>query len=153
MIIKKTPTMHVFGISEETTLKEIAKFVRVKAVEIYKEAINSGYEITGPVYWIYYGMDGNPDTRFNLEIAVPVQEKRIPRNGFICKTIDPMECSTLVHKGTWDNLSQSYSLLIDELTKSGRVLNGIAREVYINIDFENPENNITEIQLGLNPTS
>ena len=145
--------MHLFGIAEETSIKELSKFVRVKAFEIYKEAIVSGYEITGPVYWIYYGMDGNPDTQFNLEIGIPVQEKKNPNDGFICKTVETMECATLIHNGTWENLSQSYSFLIAELMKSGRMLNGVAREVYINIDFNNPENNNTEIQLGLIPIS
>ena len=143
--------MHLFGIAEETSLKEISKFVRVKADEVYKKAVNSGYEITGPVYWIYYGMDGNPDTRFNLEIGVPVQQKKSTDNGYICNDIDTMECLTLIHNGSWGSFPQSYALLIGELMKSGRALNGITREIYINIDFDNPNNNITEIQLGLKP--
>ena len=60
-----------------------------------------------------------------------------------------MECSTLTHSGAWDNLPQSYAKLIGELMKSGRSLNGITREIYMNIDFDNPDNNVTEIQLGL----
>lgn len=143
--------MQLFGIAEETSLKEISKFVRVKADEVYKKAVSSGCEITGPVYWIYYGMDGNPDTRFNLEIGIPVQQKKAIGNGYICKDIDAMECLTFVHNGTWDSLPKSYAQLFAELMKSGRTLNGITREIYINIDFDNPDNNITEIQLGLNP--
>lgn len=149
MIIKKTPTMQFFCTTEETSIKELSKYVRVKALEIYKEAIISGLEVTGPLYWIYYGMDGIPETRFNLEIGIPIQQKKEVNNGFICKTIDSMECSTLIHNGSWNNLPQSYALLIGELIKSGRVLKGITREIYINIDFDNPNNNITEIQLGL----
>lgn len=141
--------MQIFGIAEETSLKEISKFVRVKADEIYKKAVSTGYEVTGPIYWIYYGMDGNPDTRFNLEIGIPIQQKREVTNGFVCKAIDSMECATLIHNGSWDNLPQSYAQLIGELMKSGRTLNGITREIYINIDFDNPTNNITEIQLGV----
>ena len=65
------------------------------------------------------------------------------------KTIEKMGLATSIHEGSWDKFSQSYSSLIGEIMKSGRMLNGVAREVYLNIDFENSENNITEIQLGV----
>ncbi len=141
--------MNLFCFSTEATLIELGKYVRVKAHEIYIEAIKNNLEITGPIYWIYYGMDGNPNTKFKLDIGVPVQNVKPASNGFSCKNIEKMELATYVHEGSWDKFSQSYSSLVGEIINSGRMLNGIAREVYINIDFENPENNITEIQLGI----
>ncbi|RPH31807.1 MAG: AraC family transcriptional regulator [Bacteroidales bacterium] len=149
MIIKKAPSMNLFCFSTEATLMELGKYVRVKAHETYIEAVKNNLEITGPIYWIYYGMDGNPETRFKLDIGVPVQHVKPTSDGFNCKTIGEMELATCIHEGSWDKFPQSYSSLIGELMKSGRMMNGIAREVYINIDFENPKNNITEIQLGL----
>ena len=148
MIIKKAPSMNFFCFSTETTLMELGKYVRVKAYETYIEAIKNNLEITGPIYWIYYGMDGNPETKFKLDIGVPVQKNKPLSSGFSCKPVGEMEFATCIHEGSWNNFPQSYSSLIAELMKSGRTLNGIAREIYINIDFENPNNNITEIQLG-----
>lgn len=148
MIIKKAPSMNLFCFSTEATLMELGKYVRVKAHETYIEAIKNNLEITGPIYWIYYGMDGDPNTKFKLDIGVPVQLPKPTSGGFSCKTIEKMELATCIHEGSWNNLPKSYSLLISEIMESGRILSGIAREVYINIDFENPENNITEIQLG-----
>lgn len=148
MIIKKMPPMNFFCFSTEATLMELGNYVRSKAHDIYFEAVKLNLEITGPIYWVYYGMDGNPETKFKLEIGVPIQQIKPTSNLFICKTLSEMEFATLTHEGNWDNLSKSYSTLIAELTKSGKRLNGIAREVYINIDFNNPKNNITEIQLG-----
>ena len=58
--------------SEVTNLSGLAKLVRVKANELHKEAVSYKMEITGPVNWIYYGMDGNQKTNFTLEIAIPV---------------------------------------------------------------------------------
>lgn len=149
MIIKKAPSMNLFCFSTEATLMELGKYVRVKAQETYIEAIKNNLEITGPIYWIYYGMDGNPNTKFKLEIGVPVQFANSASNGFTCKNIEKMELATCVHEGSWDKFPQSYESLVGEIMKSGKIPNGIAREVYINIDFENPENNITEIQLGV----
>lgn len=141
--------MNLFCFSTEATLTELGRYVRVKAREIYIEVVKNNLEITGPIYWIYYGMDGNPQTRFNLDIGIPVQESKPLSSGFSCKLIEAMELATCIHEGSWDTLSQSYSSLIAELIKSGRMLNGISREAYLNIDFQNPKNNITEIQLGI----
>ncbi len=149
MIIKKVPSMHLFCFSTEATLTELGKYVRVKAKEIYIEAIKNNLEITGPIYWVYYGMDGNPETKFKLDIGVPVQYANPTSDGFSCKTIEKMDLATCIHEGSWSNLSKSYSSLISEIMETGSNLNGIAREVYINIDFDNPQNNIVEIQLGL----
>ena len=52
MIIKQTPPLQFFYFSEETSLKELSKYVRVKALDIYEASINSDFEITGPLYWI-----------------------------------------------------------------------------------------------------
>jgi len=149
MNIKKLPSMNFFCLSTEATLLDLNKYVRVKASEIYAEAVKNNLEITGPVYWVYYGMDGNPETKFKLDIGVPVQESKTTSNGFSCKTFETMEFATCTHIGQWDKFSQSYANLIKEIMDAGRTINGLTREVYINIDFNNPENNLTEIQLGL----
>jgi effector-binding domain-containing protein len=151
MILKRTPPMNFFCFSTETTLIELGKYVRVKANETYIEAVKNKLEITGPIYWVYYGMDGNPTTKFKLDIGVPVQESKSTTNGLSCKTLGQMEFATHIHEGTWDKMPQAYAQIIDEVIKSGRTQSGICREAYINIDFINPENNITEIQLGLVP--
>lgn len=149
MNIKKLPSMNFFCLSTEATLLDLNKYVRVKASKIYAEAVKNNLEITGPVYWVYYGMDGNPETKFKLDIGVPIQECKITPIGFTCKNFETMEFATCIHEGSWEKFSQSYANLIKEIMDAGRTINELTREVYINIDFNNPENNLTEIQLGL----
>jgi len=149
MDIKILPTINLFCFTTEATLADLGRYVRVKASEIYAQAQKNNLEITGPIYWVYYGMDGNPTTKFRLDIGVPIQDPKPCSDGFYCKTLDRMEFTTCLHVGSWDNFPKAYATLINENVASGRMLNGITREVYINIDFNNPENNLTEIQLGL----
>jgi len=40
--------------------------------------------------------------------------------------------------------------LIADINMSGKFLGTVCREIYINCDFENTENNITEIQIEIN---
>jgi effector-binding domain-containing protein len=94
-------------------------------------------------------MDGNPETRFQLEICIPVEENdsiqsenamHIP--GFTCasKNVD----------GPWTNLKEGYEELMSEIAKKGYVPGQYCREVYHEVDFEHPENNRTEILMGVN---
>ncbi len=72
MEVRKINPITVLAFTANVTLKDMQQFVRVKARELYADAVKSNLEIAGPVYWVYYGMDGNTETEFKLEIAIPV---------------------------------------------------------------------------------
>lgn len=149
MEVKICNPMKTLTFSAETSLNEMGQFVRVKAMELHKEAIENGMEITGPVYWIYTGADGNPQTRFQLDICVPVFCNK-PYNGkFQLKVSPEFKYVSTVHSGSWFDIGPVYHHLFSRIFSDNHNPNGITREVYVNMDFENPENNITEIQVGV----
>ena len=69
MQIRTIQPMQVFCFETETSLRDISQYIRVVARQLYADAIKHELEITGPVYWIYNGADGQPDTKFKLTIA------------------------------------------------------------------------------------
>lgn len=151
METKSIKSMHVFSFETETTMREMLQYVRVLARSIYKDAIKHGLEITGPVYWVYVGADGQPDTKFTLTIAVPVSktESEIQNSEFRLKKLEPFECVSQTHIGEWSKLGETYGALFGELHAKNLPLNGQTREIYLNMDFDNPEANITEVQIGI----
>ena len=149
MEIKQTGPLKVFYRTFETTLSEINTFVGSKPKEIKKEAIEMGLEITGPQIWCYYGTDGNPKTKFKLDIAFPVKEEKKTDPGKF-KILEPFTCATTRLEGSWDNLKGCYASLIGDIIRNGHTVSKTCREIYINCDFENPDNNITEVQVGIN---
>jgi effector-binding domain-containing protein len=148
--MKNMGTVTVLSFKVQTSLKELGKYVRVKARELYVAAIEHNLEVTGPVYWIYQGMDGKPDTRFNLEIALPVYGEMKNTGSFQTGELPAFKCISIIHNGDWTEMYKSYSTIIGESFRNGYTLSQVSREIYINMDFVNPENNITEIQLGIN---
>lgn len=134
----------------ETTMNDMLKYVRVKANELHRSAIENNLEVTGPVYWVYHGMDGNPATRFTLEICVPVFVAEKYSGPFEIKHLPSFTSATEIHQGAWELMPQTYQKLIGEILQNGKTMTGTCREMYINMDFKNPENNITEIQIGIN---
>jgi effector-binding domain-containing protein len=151
MELKKIYPMQVLSFETQTTLNELPEYVRVVAHKMYRVAVEQELEITGPVYWIYKGMDGNPETRFLLTIALPVSFKQGDLNGpeFNLKRLEGFNCASVDHLGPWDKLGETYGAIIPEVLSRGLTLSGQNREIYLNIDFDNPEANITEVQIGI----
>jgi effector-binding domain-containing protein len=149
MEIKTFNPMKILVFSVETSMIEMMQYVRVKAKELSIEAITKCMEITGPIYWIYKGADGKPDTRFILDICLPVYCHQDYKGKFELRQFDSFKCVTSVHYGNWQEMGIVYNHLFGEIFANNLKLNGICREMYINIDFDNPENNITEIQVGV----
>jgi len=151
MELKKVHPMQVLCFETKTKLSEIGEYVRVVAHKMYQTAVQNNLEITGPVYWIYEGMDGNPETIFSLTIALPItfKEKELNNADFKLKSLRPFQCATTQHLGDWANLGETYGALIPKILSNGLLMSGENREIYLNMDFENPEANITEVQIGI----
>ena len=151
MEFKKVHPMQVLCFETKTKLSEIGEYVRVVAYKMYQAAVKNNLEITGPVYWIYEGMDGNPETVFSLTIALPITFKEIDlqNSEFTLKSLRLFQCATTQHSGDWAKLGETYGSLIPKLLADGFNMSGENREIYLNMDFQNPEANITEIQIGI----
>jgi effector-binding domain-containing protein len=134
---------------DNCTLADLADYVRVKVKELYYAAVENGLEVTGSVYWVYYGMDGKPDTRFRLEIGIPVNDCLSKLSCFEYKKLEASRFITHRLYGDWSLLPETYGLIFSELKNKNLIATSECREVYIHIDFQNPENNITEVQVGV----
>ncbi|MHA4808271.1 GyrI-like domain-containing protein [Flavitalea flava] len=149
MQIKTHPPMTVLYSTHQTTFGELKNFAGVTVKKLYKHVVNLDLLICGPQYWFYYGVDGKPNTVFTLEIALPVQG-RIPANPPpFFKELPPFKCLSVRHEGPWDQLSGVYGKMMETIGEKGLAMNGIFSEAYIHVDFLQPDNNITEVQIGL----
>lgn len=149
MEVRKINPITVLAFTANVTLKDLQQFVRVKARELYTEAVQSSLEIAGPVYWVYYGMDGNPQTEFQLEIAIPVFSGENYKGKFGIKRLEPFKCISSEHSGSWGKLPVTYGNLFSEITEKHFIPSGECREIYKHIDFLQEENNLTEVQVGI----
>jgi effector-binding domain-containing protein len=149
MQVKKTSPMNVLSVEKRTTITQLSQYVRVVARNLYAQAHESGLEVTGPVYWMYYGMDGNPQTEFTLKIALPVHQCKPVPAEFACERLDAFTCVSALHEDVWEHMPQTYEKVIGWITGNGYQMNGICREIYIHMDFDTPQNSLTEVQIGI----
>ncbi|HPR32406.1 MAG TPA: GyrI-like domain-containing protein [Prolixibacteraceae bacterium] len=117
--------------------------------ELMMVAEELGLEITGAQIWQYVGSDGQPDTRFRLDICLPVKEKKGDPGKFRFEVLPEFSCISEIHKGAWSNLGNTYQRLMGEMTRKSIFPTGTSREIYQNCDFDNPENCITEVQVEI----
>ena len=149
MEIKTINSQLVYCKEFETTLKEIEQYVGETPNKMLEEVMEAGGKIAGPQVWEYEGADGNPETRFKLTIALPI-EQSIESLSKNIKILPEFNCTVKVHNGSWDELSQIYQGIMTEIMQDGKTPGQICREIYHTVDFENPAKNVTEIQMQLN---
>lgn len=140
--------MTVLYSTHRTTLAQLNQFVGVVVKELYTEAVHNGVLVSGPAYWIYQGMDGQPETVFTLEIAIPIQGK-ITESKFATKDLPAFKAASHVHENAWTKMPATYAQIMQFIAMNNLCLTGEFREIYWNIDFDNPENNLTEVQIGI----
>lgn len=147
---KTIQPFHILYFETRTSFQEIFQYVRVEARKLYQDAIRNDLEITGPVYWIYDGADGRPETIFSLTIALPVTPPlKAIDSSYQMKQLDTFECVTRQLYGNWNGLINTYGTLFGDIMSQNLTMSGQNREIYLNMDFENPERNITEVQIGI----
>jgi len=119
------------------------------ARELYRYVADLDLMVCGPQYWFYYGIDGKPDTRFTLEVALPVQGKIPTALLPYFKQIPAFRCLSSRYEGPWEGIAQQYEKMMRHIEENGLKMSGIYAESFLHIDIDHPDNHITEIQIGL----
>lgn len=150
MQIKHIKPINFLYFRTRTRVGELGRFVGVIARDLYRDAAYQQLEVTGPVYWSYFGFTGDEQKEFVLEIGLPVAEIPAKYHGkFNLKHESDFYCVSLLHHGSWFDIPSRYSELNKYILNKGLTPSIHNREVYLNLDFVNPAGNITEIQIGI----
>jgi effector-binding domain-containing protein len=148
-IAKNVPPINFLFFRTRTSLKEISTLVGHVQEELYADAVDHKLFISGPAYWNYFDFQG-VDLPFDLEISLPIANRPAHYRGkYNIKTSGAFRCISLLHEGSWEKFPEAYQFLMANIQQQKLGLTGESRELYLNIDFENPEANITEIQIGI----
>jgi effector-binding domain-containing protein len=137
----------VLCISLNSSLKSLMNDTGTLPAELVEKATALDLEITGPQIWVYEGSDGNPNTPFELTIAIPVNRIGGDPGKFRFAEFPEFTCVSEIHRGAWASLGQTYQKLLSGIRREGLMFTGITREIYQVCDFENPENCVTEAQI------
>ena len=149
MLVKEVKPINFIYYRTETTVDNLINIIPV-AKEVYKEAAVYNLHVTGPLHWHYTGFSGDVNKPFVLEVALPVADVLQEYDGkFHFKRTEPFKCVSVMHEGSWSEIPMTYNKLMQFVTKNRMEASLINRELYINADFQHPDANVTEIQMGI----
>lgn len=133
----------------ETTVAALANHLPT-GQKLFAEAVQKKLTITGPIHWHYVGFEGDEQKPFTLEIALPVAEVLSDYDGaFHFKRTESFRCVETIHEGGWQEIPHSYGKLMDFMKTNQLVPVALNREIYAHVDFQQPEANVTIIQMGI----
>lgn len=135
-----------------TTLESITSDVGVLTQTFADELISAGIVPTGPMMFLYDGVDGNPKTKFDLRIALPVSQADAARYDGK-HNVDRLQPFTFIETVLYGDIAQlgpkAYEPLMIKMQKAGLQPTGFVREVYQNFVDLSSEDNETRVQIGV----
>ena len=146
---KKVEKITVLKYTLQSSIATLTTDVGNTANEMVAKATELGLEVTGPQIWQYDGSDGKPDTKFTIDICIPIKVAKGNAGKFEFAELPEFTCISEIHKGPWSTSMNAYERILGEMSRKGMMLGNISREIYIVSDFVNQENNITEIQMQI----
>lgn len=151
MNVQKIYPIHFLYHRETITVQQLVDILNRKVVlQLQQEAARLSVQVTGPVYWNYFGFMGDESQPFTLEVALPVDHIPEKYNGpFLWRTTEAFTCVQTMHFGAWHNIPQTYGKLFQYISEHKLEPSGENRELYLQADFVNHDANITLIQIGL----
>ncbi|MBX2824893.1 MAG: hypothetical protein KTR33_09210 [Gammaproteobacteria bacterium] len=135
------------------TLENVSQRVGDLPMQLYDDLEQQRLEPKGPMVFVYRGVDGNPNTEFELEITLPVDAEAARDNyqgKFEIKRVEAFRHVETEYAGPVSAMSkEGYEPLFTDLSRSGLAPDGQCREVYDNwVNPESDENRI-RIQVGV----
>jgi len=151
METKLIPSGHYLCFTTQTTLNKLKEFADKAVDGVYEAVGKGGLKASGPMEFIYFDCSNDRDKEFTLEIALPVEDTmNFKSNIHKIKKFDEFKCLSHTHNGDLLNLPGIYQQLFEQVYKSGIKPTNQVREVYKSFSGMESNDNITEIQIGIN---
>ncbi len=148
MEIKTQAPVKVMYKSLKTTLSNLKQDVGQVPEDLYAEAAKLGLQPSGPQHWVYFDASDDPNKEFTLQMCLPVQGVA-SSDKYEFQELPEFKHTSTLHNGSWDNFHNTYDQFFKDIFGKGLKPTNQVREVYLTVDMEKPENNVTEIQAGI----
>ncbi|QJW91697.1 GyrI-like domain-containing protein [Spirosoma taeanense] len=147
--VKETTPFAALCFITRATLPTLSQYAGHVADDLYQEAERLKLDVTGPIQWIYTGVNGDEANEFQLEIALPICQPAHASGQFRYQVFPAFRFISFIHAGPWTELGRVYDRLFSQFYRDGYQNDGRIREVFAVLDLANPANCVTEIQIGV----
>lgn len=135
-----------------TTHDTIVKDVGDLPEQLAGELFPAGLRPTGPMMFLYDGVNADPHNEYDLRIALPLSEADAARYKGAHETtrLEPFHFVEIVLHGDLADLGpKAYEPIITQINEAGLTMTGHSREIYQNFIDPASADNVTRIQIGV----
>ena len=151
MEIKEVKSVQAITDTFKTTLKKMMGFSVDYTEKVAEEAGKHDLLSHQPMQFLYHNCTEDMEKEFDLEIAVLVNPDKPYKGDYQVKELGNFKCASFRYKGSIDKIGvNGYEKFLPQVIASGNIPNSNFREVYHQWESPESENNIVEIQIGIN---
>lgn len=136
--------------SVDTCLATLSRDVDGPVQALYADLATNQVTPIAPLVFIYRDLDGDPQRRFTLEVAQPVEDADLATyNGTLrTVTLEPLRCVQREHLGDLEDMgSRTYAPFFADIAAAGLTPGTECREVYSVYKGPHSEDNRTRVQV------
>lgn len=117
--------------------------------KIQNEIKELDLEVTGPAEFIYFGIEDRPDKKFDLLACMPIYARKAGPGHLEYYQSPAFSYVSSDYKGSMNTIGKAWREFVEHVKQDGLTVTDQCREKYNHwISFDSNEN-ITELQIGI----
>ena len=150
MNVESSTVQPTLSMTVETCLATISQDVESPVQSLYADLAAQKITPQHPLVFIYRDLDGDPNRRFELEVAQPVSDRDLEayRGSLQPGSLSQMNYVERVHTGTLEDMGErTYAPFFADIAKAGMQPGRECREVYSVYNAVDHADNVTHVQI------
>ncbi|WP_250656317.1 hypothetical protein [Alkalimarinus coralli] len=150
MELQKSSGIEVIALAKKATLTTIMQDIGRSPELLLEDIQQQGVRPEGPMIFVYRGCDGDMEKPFDLQICQPVKAADQYSGQYEKTELEPFQYVERRYVGKMADMgAKGYEPFIADVEKSGLKMGTQCREIYTQYIGPDSEENITELQLGI----
>ncbi len=148
--IKEVPEKQFFCAKKQLKIADVGGFATATLPMLVEKAVQLKLAQNGPIVLSYIGFKGDPEEPFTLEADFPVHAADNDYRGdFYFRALPKFKCASVIFQGPVAGMGAAWGKLVEQAIAAGHQPNGESREVFLSWESPESQNNIIELQFGI----
>ena len=150
MRVKRVPPRTFLCTKQQLKIEEVPDFIRRSVKPLAQAAMDLKVGPAGPTVTSYLGYRGDPSQSFTAELDIPALQTAAQYKGpFYFRSAPEFKCASMIFQGSIKDIGSAWRSLVEQATEGDLKPTGNSREVYLSWEGEDSDNNVVELQLGV----
>lgn len=146
LTLKPVTILHT---SLETTLQDLHGEIKKILPDLIKAAREAKLPPDSPIVMVYHGVNGDPQTKFSLDVGVVVPKGTPAAGDYKVKDLPEYPCVSVLYSGPVQKMGQAYGKLVPAIGDAGKKPTDESRQMFLYWEGDDSPNNVTQVTMGI----